>query len=159
MPIVSEHPRSIDVIRRLSDECDQELERFVTDYTKRRREYLEESEARRKVVDDLEDDDRAELSWRELCTLLRAREAAAEQLCDELELMTKELTLLKREMRRVRRKLLDGTGREEPEYEPERPSSPELPNFMPSRDGARASSGRFMDVLKPWLRSFLPGSA
>ncbi len=37
MPIVSEHPRAVEVIRRVSDECDQELERFVNEYAARRR--------------------------------------------------------------------------------------------------------------------------
>jgi hypothetical protein len=50
MPIVSDHPKSIDIIKRLSGECDRELERFVADYAERRGAYLKASDARRKLV-------------------------------------------------------------------------------------------------------------
>lgn len=162
MPIVSEHPQSTEIIKRLSDECDSELEAFVHDYAKRRKAFGKASESRRAVVDYLEDEDRAGMGWRELSSLLRAREASVDELHDELELMTKEITLLKREMRRVRRKLTDATQYEEPEYELERPPAHGLPDLMSVQGRIRTASAperTSVAWLKPWLRSFLPNSA
>ena len=158
MPIVSEHPRSIDVIRRLSDECDTDLARFVDEYAERRRIHRQDSEARRSVIRRLEDEDRADMSWRELVALLDARETAAHELRDELRLMDKELMLLKREMRRTRRKLVEATGTEE--LEPEHLSAPGVPDMLSIWEYfRRVREGRSLPWLKPWLRSFLPSSA
>jgi hypothetical protein len=81
--------------------------------------------------------------------------------------VTRELTLLKREMRRVRRKLLDGTGLQEPEPPPEPAREPRRqPSAQPATatitadaEDLQQGASKFETVLKPWLRGFLPSSA
>ena len=172
MPIVSEDPRSVNVLQRISRECDPELEHFVTTHVARRRAYLEASDTRRELVRTLELEERPNLDWRELCALLRSREAAAEELRTEMETMCREIMLLKREMRETRRKLLSGTRFEEPE--PERPATREDAQAAAGRATQRVqqsirysekpteprlpAGGGMMQSLKPWLRGFLPNS-
>lgn len=179
MPIVSEHPRSISVIRALSAKGDSELGSWVAEYGERRRSYEQSSTSRRALVEELEYEGRDELPCRELIALLDAREAAVERLRDELDMMNKELALLKREVRRARRKLFDGAGLEEPDPErmPTATSAPAsarrnayetqpgefdsgLPQMMSLQEMLDASrNGRAWECLKPWLRGFLPSSA
>lgn len=179
MPIVSEHPRSINIIRALSAKGDSELGSWVAEYGERRRSYEQSSMSRRTLVEELEYEGRDELPCRELIALLDAREAAVERLRDELDTMNKELVLLKREVRRARRKLFDGTGLQEPEPErtPDVVSTPAaarrdayatqpgefdsgLPQLMNLQEILDASrNGRAWEWLKPWLRGFLPSSA
>lgn len=162
MPIVSEHPRAIDVIQRLSEDCDSELQAFITGYTERRRAHDASphgpADPRRE----------AEMDCRELLALLGAREARAEELREELLAMSKELCLLKRELRRARRQALElpaepegrvqaaAPAMEEIEYEA---GVPGLPSIQEHITRARRSAPDSFRWLKPWLRGFLPGSA
>ncbi len=159
MPIVSEHPRSIEVIKKLSDQCDSELETFISEYTERRRAYEASVEARRSRKR-VREAPAEEAECRELLSLLEAREAQAEELRDELQLMTKELALLKRELRRVRRQLIDMGIEEEIVDEPALSAAPGVPS-MPSIGEyvGRVRQSNTLGWLKPWLRGFLPTSA
>ncbi len=160
MPIVSEHPRSIDVIRKLTAECDPGLESWVASYRERRRTYDTTRSQGWTTITKLEDEERGEMGWRELVALLEAREAAVEDLRDELSLMDKELRLLKREVRRVRRKFAEDIGAPEeiaipePAYSAGLPQAPSLQELL-----RKLTQGDVWAWLKPWLRGFLPSSA
>jgi hypothetical protein len=160
VPIVSEHPRSIDVIKRLSDQCDAELEAFVNEYAERRRAYHAAVEARRAGRRE-----RAtrpeEIECRELIALLEVREARTDELRDELQVMTKELAMLKRELRRARRSMLEAgvVDASEPDYAvpTSAPGVPSMPSIQ--EYAGRVRDGGSFAWLKPWLRGFLPSSA
>lgn len=158
MPIVSEHPRSIDIIKKLSDECDFELETFINDYTERRKAYKAVSQTRKAPLRDPLTDD-GEMSCGELLALLQAREVAAEEMRLELQAMSRELVLLNRELRRARRKALEATDGEE-EYDfsyraaSNVPSAPSVQEYVD-----RARHFQMPAWLGPWLRGFLPNSA
>ncbi len=161
MPIVTEHPRSIDVIRRLADDCDHDLEAFVSDFTARRRAQDAAAQSARQAQEAPQATECEDLTWQELCTLLAAREAAAERMRDDLQAMTRELSLLKRELRRVRRQMLnDGfpveavIGESIPSAPP---SVPQTANIQQSV--ARVRMSQSLAWLKPWLRGFIPGAA
>ncbi len=160
MPIVSEHPRSIDVIRKLTAECEPGLESWVTSYSERRKAYDATRSRSWSAIAKLEDEERGEMGWRELVALLEAREAAVEDLRDEISLMDKELRLLKREVRRVRRKFAEDIGAPEetaipePTYSAGLPQAPSLQELL-----SKLTWGGTWTWLKPWLRGFLPSSA
>ena len=157
MPILSEHPRSIDVIRKLSDECDSELEAFLNNYTDRRRAYMGPAAPAFGLAAEA---DPGEYSCVELLALLDARELAAEELRDELRLMDRELSLLKRELRRARRKLLDVAALDERSPAPDPGQGREAPTARTKRDTPRRAADREPSGwLKPWLKGFLPGAA
>lgn len=160
MPIVSEHPLSTDVFRRIHAEYDQELETYINRYTERRKAYHKMCEQRRVLVGHFEDEDRADMNINQLLDILVSRETAVDDFRDELALLDKELMLIKREMRRVRRRLLNGAPRQDwqPEIEPDfQMSVPQMPSVQDYIQKARTSEG--WSKLKPWLRSFLPDSA
>lgn len=159
MPIVSEHPRSLEVIRTLSEDCDSDLDTFMQDYQERRTRMRKEAEGRRKLVKHLEGEDRDDLHWRELVSLISEREESLEELRDELVVMGKELMLLKREMRRARKRLLDGQVDIEESLRDTsrtyRPAGSDAELTYSGRDGAR----RTWETVKPWLKGFLPSSS
>lgn len=162
MPIVSEHPRATDVIKRLEIECDSDLQTFVDDYAEQRKVYRESRDGSGASAR-LRDEDREELSPRELVAMLEARELRAWELQDELELLSKELVLIQRELRRVRRKLREGGIEYVPEYQPQPRNV--TSNVASIRDRVQGQTlvqqireGQSLPWLKPWLRGFLPNS-
>lgn len=160
MPIVSEHPRSALVFKRISDQYDPELEEFIRKYTERRRAYQKACDQRRAVMERLDSDDRREMNLDELIKLMDSRETAIERFRDELATIDKELMLIKREMRRARRRLIEDGPEEEIEFESRSAVSASLPEMPSVRDYVhRARNRGSWAWLKPWLRSFLPDSA
>ncbi len=162
MPIVSEHPRTIDIIKKLSDECDFELETFINQYSERRRAYSASRQARQTQMPERLNEDR-EMSCGELLALLEAREVAAEEMRLELQAMNRELTLLSRELRRARRRALELSEEDDqPDFDSARPihstaSVPSAPSMQEYVD--RARQFQLPAWLGPWLRGFLPNSA
>ena len=161
MPIVTEHPRSIDVIRRLADDCDHDLEVFVSDFTARRRAQDAATQSALKAQEAPQATACEDMTWQELCTLLAVREATAERLRDDLQVMTRELGLLKRELRRVRRQMInDGfpveavTSDSIPTVPPSEPRSASIQQSV-----ARVRTSQSLAWVKPWLRGFIPGAA
>ena len=161
MPIVTEHPRSIDVIRRLADDCDHGLEAFVSDFTARRRAYDAAAQSGHRAQEAPKATACEGMSWQELCAVLTAREAAAETLRDDLQLMTRELTLLKREMRRARRQMRDAgfpveelPGDAMPSAPPGATQTASIQQYVD-----RVRTGQNLAWVKPWLRGFIPGAA
>lgn len=165
MPIVSEHPRAIDVIQRLSEDCDSELQAFITGYTERRRAH---DASLRGPARSAESRREAEMDCRELLALLEAREIRAEELREELLAMSRELCLLKRQLRRARRQALELPAEPEARVQAATPAAeeiefeagvPGLPSIQEHITRARRSAPDSFAWLKPWLRGFLPGSA
>ncbi len=156
MPIVTEHPRSIDVIRRLADDCDHGLEVFVSDFTARRRAYDAAVQSRHRTPEAPKEKACEEMNWQEICAVLAAREAAAEVLRDDLQVMTRELTLLKRELRRARRHMRDA-GFPVEAVPAALPGLPQTPGIQQYVDRVRSSQN--LAWVKPWLRGFIPGAA
>lgn len=161
MPIVTEHPRSIDVIRRLADDCDHDLEVFVSDFTARRRAQDAAAQSARQAQEAPQATACEDMSWQELCTLLAAREAAAERMRDDLQVMTRELSLLKRELRRVRRQMLNDGFPVESVIGDSIPSAPpSVPQTVSIQQSVtRVRTSQSLAWVKPWLRGFIPGAA
>lgn len=157
MPIVSDHPHSVQVIKRVEEQCGSDLQAFVEEYAQRRKAYRDRA-GKSALIDKLEDDHRGEFTLRQLLDLLEAREAAAQELHDELNTMNRELTLLKRELRGARRRLLESSAGVNDEVESYTAAG--VPEMMSMQDVVRRARDRQSWAwLGPWLRGFLPNSA
>ena len=152
------HTYSSKVIESLGRECNNDLESFLKDFQNRRKAYMNAKERRVRLLTELEDDEREPMEWHELLSLLEERELAIQDLRDEIAVIERELMLLKREMRRTRRKLLESGGIPTHEYEKLVASKTE-----PTRSRIEPQDSDEMPspwaLIKPWLRSFLPNSA
>ena len=160
MPFVSEHPRSIDVIHRLSDECDTEIEAFIKQYIETRSLHRRTPKPASPLLRRLEDGDTSALRIDDLTRLVETREATAARKREDLQLVEHEINLLRRELRRAWRENPYGVLPET--RQPQRVRTPAAGAY--GIGGVqeylrRARERQSWSWLRPWLRGFLPSSA